>query len=101
MTSVAIIDRVTLAGDEAMPWLDRMRAEYAPAAEGRGMRLTGTWWTHVDADAIEVCLLWELPDVAAFWSMKRAAHSDPSIERWWAATDAIALERHRRVYAST
>src|SRR6185369_12825891 len=59
---VAIIDRVTLAGDQAMPWLDRLRAEYAPAAQARGMRLPGTWWTHADEDAIEVCLVWELAD---------------------------------------
>lgn len=97
---VAIIDRVTLAGDQAMPWLDRLRAEYAPAAQARGMRLTGTWWTHADEDAIEVCLVWELADVATFWAMKHAARRDESVDEWWAATDAIALDRQRQVYAS-
>ncbi|MEX0664364.1 MAG: NIPSNAP family protein [Acidimicrobiia bacterium] len=98
MTAVAILDRVTLPADEARPWLDRMRNTYAPGAEQRGMHLRGTWSGHVGADAVEVCVLWELPDVAAFWTMRAAALADPSVAAWWDATDALALDRHRRVY---
>jgi hypothetical protein len=99
VSSIAIVDRVTLAAGEAQPWIARLRAEYAPAAAGRGMHLTGTWCSHVDADAVEVLVLWELADVAAFWAMRNAARSDPSVDDWWAATDATAIRRDRRVYA--
>jgi hypothetical protein len=99
VSSIAIVDRVTLAVDDAPPWIARLRAEYAPAAADRGMRLTGTWCSYVDADAVEVLVLWELPDVAAFWAMKRTARSDPSIDPWWEHTDTVAIRRDRRVYA--
>ena len=98
MSSIAILDRVILPNDEARPWLDRMHAEYAPAANARGMLLTGAWSSPVDSDAVELCVLWELPDIVAFWRMRAAALSDPSVEAFWDATDAIAVERHRRVY---
>ena len=98
MTAVAILDRVTLPANEARPWLDRLRDAYVPAAERRGMQLRGTWSSHVGADAIEVCVLWELPDVAAFWVMRAAALADRSVAAWWDATDALALDRQRRVY---
>jgi hypothetical protein len=98
VTSVAVLDRVTLRTSEARPWLDRMHAEYAPAAKARGMQLAGAWSSPVDPDAVELCILWELPDVAAFWRMRSAVLSDPAVEAFWDATDAIALERHRRVY---
>jgi len=80
--------------------MDRLRPEYASGAEQRGMRLAGTSWCYVGPDAIEITVRWELADVAAFWAMRRAASEDEAVERWWAATDAIALERYRSVWAS-
>jgi hypothetical protein len=96
--AAAILDRVTLPADEARPWLDRLRADYAPGAERRGMQLRGTWLSHVGGDSVEVCVLWNLPDVAAFWAMRAAALTDASVAAWWNATDAMALDRQRRVY---
>jgi hypothetical protein len=96
----AIIDRVTLAGTEAMPWLERMRAQYQPAAEARGMHLSGTWMRHADADAVEVCLVWELTDGAGFWAARAAARVDDTIDAWWAATDALVIDRQRHVYGA-
>ena len=98
MTAVAIFDRVTLPADEASPWLERLHRDYEPGAERRGMRLRGTWSSHVGADAVEVCVVWELPDVAAFWAMRAAVLTDATVLEWWDATDAIALDRERRVY---
>jgi hypothetical protein len=98
VTTVAIVDRVTLPVDEARPWLDRLHHDYAPGAQQRGMRLRQTWASNVGADAIEVCVVWELPDVPAFWLMRAAALTDASVLEWWDATDAVALDRARRVY---
>ena len=94
---VSIVDRVTLGADDAIGWLDRMRAEYAPRAAARGMRLAGSWWSYVGPAAVEVTVRWELPDVASFWAMRRAAAQDESVREWWAATDAIAVARQRNV----
>jgi hypothetical protein len=100
VSSIVILDRVTLPADEARAWVDRMHAEYAPAARERGMQLNGTWSSNVDADAVEVCILWQLPDIPAFWRMRAATLADASVDAWWASTDAVALERHRRAYAA-
>ena len=99
--SVIVIDRVLLPAREAGSWLDRLRAEYAPGACQRGMRLADTWWCYVDPDAIEVTVRWELPDVASFWVMRHAARTDRSLATWWAETDAVAVQRHRTVCSST
>jgi hypothetical protein len=98
VSPIAILDRVTLPADEARTWLDRMHAEYAPAAKERGMRLASVWTSPVEADAVEVCILWELPDTASFWRMRAGALADASVDTFWESTDSIALERHRRVY---
>jgi hypothetical protein len=97
--AVAILDRVTLPADEARPWLDRLHEVYLPAATRRGMQLRGVWTSHVAGDEIEVCVAWQLPDVTGFWAMRAAALADASVAAWWDATDAVALDRCRRVYA--
>ena len=97
---MTIIDRVTLAGDDAAGWLARLRAEYAPGAERRGMRLAGAWWSYVGPGSVEVTVRWELADVRSFWAMRRAAQQDPTVAQWWVATDGIAVERHRNVCAT-
>jgi hypothetical protein len=99
--SVTVVDRVLLPAGDARSWLDRLRGEYAPGARRRGMRLADTWWRYTGPDAIEVTVRWELPDVASFWTMRFAARNDRSLAAWWAATDAVALERHRTVCSST
>jgi hypothetical protein len=101
LAPVTVIDRVLLQASDATGWLDRLRAEYLSGAERRGMRLADTWWCHVGPDAIEVTVRWELPDVASFWAMRFAARKDEAVAAWWAATDAVALERHRSVCSST
>ncbi len=98
MPSVTVVDRVLLPAGDASSWLERLRGEYATGAQRRGMRLSDTCWCYVGPDAIEVTVRWELPDVASFWSMRFAARNDRSLATWWAATDAVALERHRTVY---
>ena len=97
---MSIVDRVTLGSDDALPWLDRLRVSYAPGAARRGMRLAGSWWSYVGPDAVEVTVRWELPDVAAFWAMRRAAAEDESVRSWWAMTDAVAITRERNVCAT-
>jgi len=100
VTSVTVIDRVWLRASDAAGWMDRLRAEYASGAEQRGMRLAGTWWCYVGPEAVEITIRWELADVASFWAMRRAASQDEAVAKWWAATDAVALERHRSVCSS-
>jgi hypothetical protein len=100
VASVIVIDRVTVRAGDAVSWIDRVRGEYASGAARRGMRLADTWWCYVGPETLEITVRWELADVASFWAMRRAASQDEAVTEWWAATDAIALDRHRSVCSS-
>jgi hypothetical protein len=99
LSQVAIIDRVTMLERDAAGWVDRLHTDYRPAIESCGATLANSWRRHVDGDTVEICLVWEC-DIATFWNVRREVRSNPAVDRWWAATDAIALERDRKVYGS-
>ncbi|GAA1844467.1 hypothetical protein GCM10009836_24890 [Pseudonocardia ailaonensis] len=101
MSRVAIIDRITLAEDRVESWLGRLDQEYRPTVEERGAMLVSSWRRHIDGETIELCLVWECPDIAAFWKVRSEARLDPRILEWWAATDDIAISRDRKVYGSS
>jgi len=92
---VGVLDRVTLPRRKAGPWIERMHREYRPAAEARGLTLTGMWQTRAeDPHAVEVVLLWTLPGPREFFATRATSHE---ATEWWRDTDAIALRRERHV----
>jgi hypothetical protein len=92
---VAILDRATLPRSEATAWIERLERDYRPSAEARGYTFAGVWQTHADdAAAVEVVVLWTLPDPRAFFRSRATSHE---ASEWWRDTDAIALRRERRV----
>ncbi|MFF2505466.1 Dabb family protein [Streptomyces sp. NPDC058067] len=94
---VHILDRLVLPADEAEPWLGRWRADYLPAARGRDMSPARVWHGHTGPDTVEVRVLWTMPGVMAFFGMRSVAGADPRIAEFWERTDAVAVERDRRV----
>jgi hypothetical protein len=101
--AVVIVDRVTLPRTSANDWIARLRAEYLPGAQDRGLRLAGVWttrgtWAAPGVDAVEVVVTWTLAALGDFWR-SRAGGSDPAVRAWWQATDALALHRSRKVLA--
>lgn len=97
--TVTVFDQLTLRSDAMETWLGRLRAEYLPAASERGMRLVGIWKGHTrHPDLSAVVVQWEYPSVGAYWIDVRQTMGDPAaVHAFWAATDAIALTRDRRV----
>jgi hypothetical protein len=94
---IAIVDRVVLPRSETGAWLRQLHGEYRPIAEARGLNLKSVWATRAPAArAVEVMVVWTLPDVRTFWRA-RAGAADPSVTAWWQDTDAIAVARTRRV----
>jgi hypothetical protein len=95
--ALAIIDRVVLPRSAADEWVKKLRHEYRPVAEARGLALKSVWETRAPAArAVEVMIVWTLPDVRAFWRV-RATADDPAVAAWWEHTDAVAVTRTRRV----
>ena len=92
---VAILDRVTLPRDQAAAWVERLQREYRPSAEARGYTFAGVWQTHAEGtDAVEVVVLWTLPGPREFFRSRATSHE---VNAWWRETDAVALQRERRV----
>ncbi|MEU6662846.1 Dabb family protein [Streptomyces sp. NPDC046821] len=94
---VHILDRLVLPVDEADPWLARWRTDYLPAARGRDMSPARVWQGHSGPDTVEVQVLWTVPGVIPFFAMRSVANADPRITEFWERTDAVAVERDRRV----
>ena len=93
-----ILDEITLATDEVDGWLTRWRAEYAPAAQARGLELVAIWTGGTrDSQRSTVVIQWRVASVGAYWASRQAATADSEVAAFWAATDAIALDRDRRV----
>ena len=95
---MTIVDEITLPDAEVDGWLDRWRAEYAPAARARGLELVGVWVGGTrDPRHRTVMVHWRVASVRTFWSARMSAGADTSVAAFWAATDAIAVARDRRV----
>lgn len=96
--TVTILDEVTLVAGDVDGWLARWRSEYVPAARDRGLDLVAVWTGGTrDPQCDTVVIQWRLPSVGVFWSSRQAAAADPQVASFWAATDAIARHRDRRV----
>ncbi len=94
-----VVDRVVLPASEAAAWVERCRTEYEPAVLARGGPPAVVRWTSAGRPGtVTVTCEWHLADLATFWRT-RVASTDPAVAAWWAATDALALDRERRVLA--
>lgn len=97
--AVRVHDTVVLRRGDADSWTERLRREYAPGAARRGLTLESVAREHVGTDTVAVHILWTLPGIRAFFGMRAAAGTDPSVAAFWSATDSIAVRRERHVTA--
>jgi len=102
MAAVFIEDRIQVPSGRLGELRALLGARYRTGAEARGLTLVGSWIAPPaelpDRDS-ELLLLWSLPDLAAFWSMRGAAAADPAVAALWSEIDAIAVRRERRLLA--
>lgn len=94
---VRVLDRVVLPADQVDPWLTRWRTDYLPGATARGLREPHIWREFHNPDAIALQIIWELPGIYDFYGMRGMAAADPTVTRFWADTDAIAVSRERHI----
>jgi hypothetical protein len=71
---------------------------YLPGALARGMTQKSQWISPPVAliDATNtVWVLWEVPDVGAWWNMRFQSGADPSVAEFWLAVDLLCEKRDR------
>lgn len=97
-TGPVVVDLVVLPAPRAAGWVDRLLDTYEPLVVARGGAPARIRWTAGDRPGtVTVVCEWHL-DLGAFWAV-RAAATDPVVTAFWAATDATARRRERRVLA--
>ncbi len=78
----------------------RVREEYAPLVESLDMRLTHSWMSpavELLDRPTELLFLWELPDVAAFWRIRRIAAQDLRVLAFWDDMTPLLVTRERKL----
>lgn len=99
MATITITDQVTLPAAQADAWEDLWRTQYLPAAQQRGMTLTADSprYAYTPTGNTVITVLYTLPDTTAFWGMRLAAATDPTVTDFWQQTDAMAHGRERHI----
>jgi hypothetical protein len=101
VTAVFVLDRMRVRTGRLDEVRTGLRERYLPGARARGMELVGSWADPVGGtdEGRDLFVLWRLPDLAGFWAMRGAAAADPTVAAWWQESDALLLERERRLLA--
>lgn len=97
MSPVLIMDTVTMGPEQAAAWV-RHLPEVTERAAAHGGQVT-VWQRHAPdgRSVVELVVLWQLPDTAAYWALRGAVSADPGVAAWWRRTDRAAVARDRRV----
>lgn len=92
-----IIDRVVVRPDAAAPWVRDAVDGLVPQMAPYGRLAADPVHRYLDHDLVEVVLVWTLPDVAAWWALRR----DAATVNWWRAQDETGalLRRDRDICA--
>ena len=99
MSEVFILDRVRVRAERLDEYRTGLRDRYLPGARERGLCLVGCWAdpAHGSDQGRDLFVLWKLPDLASFWNMRGAAAADPRVAAWWQESDALVIDRERRL----
>lgn len=95
---IGILDQFDIPSSNVGPLLSLLEAEYLPGALRRGMTRRATWQSPPVAlpDATNTLwVMWEVPDVGAWWNMRFQSGADPSVAAYWRAADALCAKRQR------
>lgn len=95
---ISILDEIRCSAKDLPTLLQRFEQDYLPAALERNMVLRGHWVSPPVALADQPNTLWcqwEVADAPSYYAMRSG--QTPQIAEFWAAVDALALERHRHV----
>lgn len=99
---IRLLDELVVDAEQLAPLRELLAAAYFPGAQARGMQLAAQWVSPplALADAPNTLwLLWQLPDLGAWWAMRAQAARDPAVTALWQQVDALCQSRRRHVLA--
>ena len=99
MATIFVLDQIALHPGKLAAFREKLKKEYVPAATSRGLTLIDSWLTpplDLHDEGNELVLLWSLPDLGAFWEMRRLQGEDPGVEQWWRDAEPYIASRSRR-----
>lgn len=74
-------------------------ADYAPAAQARGMTLQDALISppiYLTDQSNRLTFVWTVPDTAGFWKTRHAASADPGVRGFWTKIAPLVVQRERR-----
>jgi hypothetical protein len=95
---IGILDQIEIQSANVPALLKLIEEQYLPGALGRGMTRRNSWISPPAAltnAPNTMWVMWEVPDVAAWWNMRFQSGADPSVGRYWAEVDRLCTERQR------
>lgn len=101
---IYILDELTVRPGQLAAVKARVRADYMPGVEARGMTLVDSWIApavELHDEPTQLLLLWSIPDEATFWKVKSGTAHDPTALQFWDDLSADLEGRSRRIMAPT
>lgn len=95
---IGILDQFDIPPTNLSPLLSLIESGYLPGATRRGMTQRFKWISPPVAlpDATNTLwVMWEVPDVGAWWNMRFQSGADPSVAAYWEAVDGLCSNRRR------
>lgn len=95
---IGILDQIDVHPDNINALLSLIETQYLPGAINRGMSLRSTWISPPVAltnATNSLWVMWEVPDVGAWWNMRFQSGADPSVASYWKAVDELCVSRQR------
>jgi hypothetical protein len=95
---IGILDQIEVPAEQLTALQNLFTERYLPGAKLRGMNLARNWIAPpvaVPGLPNTLWILWELPDIGAWWNMRARAGSDPAIVAYWAEVDKLCVKRER------
>jgi hypothetical protein len=101
---IGVLDQIEIDADKLAALQLLIGERYVPGALARGMKLARSWIAPPVATALvpnTLWVLWELPDIGAWWGMRARAGADPETVEYWAAVDRLCNKRERHYLIDT
>lgn len=95
---IGILDQFEVQPGGLPALQDLIDERYLPAAQARGMTqkfLSVSPPVALIGTPNTVWVLWEVPDVGAWWNMRFQSGADPSVAEFWSAVDSLCDKRDR------
>lgn len=95
---IGILDQIEVQADRLAALQQLIDASYAPGAFARGMTLAARWISPpvaVPGTPNTLWVLWQVPDIGAWWNMRSRAGFDPALPAYWAEVDRLCSRRDR------